>query len=259
MHPEIADVLAGRRRWCVVNAEALAVLETLPAGCVDAVVVDPPYSSGGQFRGDRQRSTREKYQSSDVIVEHANFDGDSRDQRSFGVWCALWLGSAMRATKPGGMCMMFTDWRQLPTATDAIQAGGWVWRGIVPWDKINARPQPDRFKAQAEYIVWGSNGPMEFDYETARYYDGVIRCNAPHADDREHSTQKPVEVMLKLVEVAPPGGVVLDCFGGSGTTGVAAVKLGRRAIIVESNPTHAETARRRIAEADTHLFNGGEP
>lgn len=55
---------------------------------------------------------------------------------------------------------MFIDWRQLPAATDALQWAGWIWRGTAVWDKGNSRPQKGRFRQQAEYIVWGSNGDM---------------------------------------------------------------------------------------------------
>ena len=55
---------------------------------------------------------------------------------------------------------MFIDWRQLPAATDALQWAGWIWQGTAVWDKGNSRPQKGRFRQQAEYIVWGSNGDM---------------------------------------------------------------------------------------------------
>ena len=48
----------------------------------------------------------------------------------------------------------------LYTSTDALQWAGWIWRGTAVWDKGNSRPQKGRFRQQAEYIVWGSNGPM---------------------------------------------------------------------------------------------------
>ena len=100
--------------------DCLEVLTLLPQ--VDAVITDPPYSSGGMVRGDRMMSTRDKYQSSDVDVEHPEFTGDNRDQRGFHAWAALWLMHAASITKPGGMAILFTDWRQLPTMTDALQS-----------------------------------------------------------------------------------------------------------------------------------------
>jgi site-specific DNA-methyltransferase (adenine-specific) len=193
---ELDDVLAGRRRWAVVEADSLAVLAQLPAGAVDAVFTDPPYSSGGQFRGDRMIGTRAKYVSNDSISgnELPEFSGDNRDQRAFGYWCALWIGELARVCVPGAVLAAFTDWRQLPTMTDALQAGGFVWRGIVPWVKQSYRPTMNRFGNQCEYVVWGTNGPRAL--EGGPPLPGFYEANPPR--DREHITQKPIEVMRAL-------------------------------------------------------------
>lgn len=118
--------------WRVLQGDCLDVLRTLPTAGVDAGITDPPFSSGGMVRGDRMVTTRAKYQSSDVLQDFPSFSGDNRDQRGWFVWCSLWLGECLRIAKPGALLCMFCDWRQLPTATDAMQCGGWVWRGIVP-------------------------------------------------------------------------------------------------------------------------------
>lgn len=248
------------------SGDALAVLASLESGSVDAVVTDPPYSSGGMVRGDRTMSTASKYVTSgntrrDELVD---FSGDGRDQRSYAYWSALWMGEAVRVTKPGGLILAFTDWRQLPATTDAIQAGGWVWRGIVPWYKPSARPQSGRFTNQCEYVVWGSRGGMGNDY-TLPVFPGFYQASAPR--EREHITQKPLDVMRELVKIVPEGGVVLDPFMGSGTTGCAAVLEGRRFIGCEMVPHYQGVAQDRIlralgehvARGEQDVLNFGEP
>jgi len=226
--------------------DCLDILPTL--GTVDAVVTDPPYSSGGFTRGDRMEDTRSKYQSHRVFGrEHPTFTGDNRDQRGWSHWMALWLGAAIRICTPGAMLCVFSDWRQLPCATDSVQAGGWIWRGVAVWDKVNARPMPNRFRAQAEFIVWATNGPKDFDVDGAVYHDGVFAIQAPSSSERFHSTQKPVELLLQLVPVAPrPGQTILDPFMGSGTTGVACARLGRKFIGIEIEPRYFDIACKRI-------------
>ena len=230
--------------------DALAVLRELPDASVDAVITDPPYSSGGAFRGDRTNDVHAKYVRSDSVSGNAlgAFTGDSRDQRGYEYWTALWLGECLRITRPGGVAALFTDWRQLPVTTDAMQAGGFSWRGLVPWTKPNPRPQSGRFAAQCEYVVWGSRGVMPIDY-TLPSLPGFFQANAPR--DREHITQKPLSVMRELVKIVPEGGVVLDPFAGSGTTGVAAVLEHRRFIGVEMTEHYAAVAAARLAEAET--------
>jgi len=215
---------------------------------IDALITDPPYSSGGRTSQERSRSTSEKYQTTGLKHYFADFAGDNKDQRSWMLWMSIWLSHAMKKLSEGGMVCLFSDWRQLPACTDALQMAGLVWRGIVVWDKVNARPMPNRFRAQAEYIAWGTNGQRSFDTKSASYHDGVFSIKAPSSKEREHSTQKPVELMDRLVEVVRPGEIVCDPFMGSGTTGVSALRLGRKFIGCEVVPHYFDVACRRMEE-----------
>lgn len=127
---------------------------------IGAVVTDAPYSSGGAYRSDRTRQTTDKYVATSTMTYNHEFAGDNRDQRSFAVWCTMWLAAALHASVPGAPLVSFIDWRQLPTLTDAVQAGGWVWRGFSTWWKPGIRMQAGRFSLSAEYLVTGSNGPV---------------------------------------------------------------------------------------------------
>lgn len=232
-------------RAVLYHGDALAVLRDLPTGSVDAIITDPPYSSGGMLRGDRMQDTRTKYVNSDSFSgqQLSNFTGDNRDQRAYGYWGALWLGEALRIAQPGAACLLFTDWRQLPTTTDMLQAGGWVWRGIVPWNKPGGRNTQGRFANTCEYVVWGTAGPRPWDgYETL---PGFFQASPPR--DREHITQKPLDVMRALVHICPADGVVLDPFAGSATTGVAAVFEGRRFVGIELDASYVDVAAARLA------------
>lgn len=228
----------------IIRGDALHIIPTL--GQISAIVTDPPYSSGGMLRGDRMPSTRTKYQSTTVDTEHPDFTGDNRDQRGFTAWASLWLSLCLDITAPGGVCCLFSDWRQLPSVTDALQAGGWVWRGIVPWDKVNSRPMPNRFRSQCEFVAWGTNGPRNFDTAAATYHAGILREAPPNIFERVHATQKPVAIMARLVEIAPAGAVILDPFMGSGTTGVACIRTGRRFIGIEKDAKCYELAHARL-------------
>ena len=232
-------------RATLYGGDSLSLLAALPDASVDAVITDPPYSSGGMVRGDRAGDVHTKYVRTISVSGRAleMFTGDNRDQRSYAYWCTLWLGECLRAAKPGGACLLFTDWRQLPATTDALQAGGWVWRGIVPWAKLSARPQAGRFSAHCEYVVWGTAGPRPIEIGDA-CLPGFFQANAPR--EREHNAQKPLSVMRELVKIAPEGGTILDPFMGAGTTGIAAVIEGRNFIGAELIPHYQQVARERI-------------
>lgn len=227
--------------------EAYQLLRALPSCSVDGLITDPPYSSGGATRGDRMSGTSLKYQNAETATKYADFTGDNRDQRGFLAWCALWMGEALRVCKPGAPIVAFTDWRQLPQMTDAIQIAGWIWRGIGIWDKGDmARPQLGRFRNSAEFWVWGSNGPMPFDRGVGAL-PGTVRANTVHVDQRQHLTEKPIEVMRLAVSIVERGGLVLDPFCGSGSTGVAARALGRRFLGFEIDPHYHRVASERLA------------
>lgn len=237
--------------YCTVyQGDSLSILRTLPSASVDAVVTDPPYSSGGMMRSDRNQKTSDKYVFTNVKVERPEFFGDNRDQRGFLAWCSLWLAECWRVTRPGGALLMFTDWRQLPIATDAIQAGGWVWRGIVPWDKTEGvRPQRGWFRAQCEYVLTGSHGALgKEDGRTVEVCAPGCFRESVRAAGKLHITGKPVSLMKHLMQVLPPGAVVLDPFAGSGTTLLAAKELNLRSIGIELGPSHCQIIRQRLSQ-----------
>jgi len=173
-------------RWEIIHGDSLTVLESFPPSTFDAVITDPPYASGGRTQAEKSKATAKKYSSMGGNAP-PDFDGDAKDQRSWTRWAAEWLYLARRAAKPGAPVCMFIDWRQLPCASDALQWAGWIWRGIAVWDKGNSRPQKGRFRQQAEYIVWGSNGDMPVS-RPVPCLPGVFKYGNPQ--NRIHLTEK---------------------------------------------------------------------
>lgn len=231
----------------IERADVMQFLRSLPDASVDALVTDPPYSSGGFMRSDRMQQAHSKYvQTGSSSHELYGFSGDNRDQRSFLTWCALWLAEAQRVLKPGALVMLFTDWRQLPVTSDALQVGGLIWRGVVTWVKPGARPMATGFSYSTEFVVWGSNGPRDNDY-SAPCPPGHWVGSSPR--DRDHITQKPEKLLRHLLQLVPKGGVVCDPFCGSGTTGVAAVNLGLGFVGADHDQHWVDHTRERIASA----------
>ena len=236
--------------------DSLQILMALPPGSADALLADPPYSSGGAFRGDRMQTTRAKYAQQGAAHELGDFSGDSRDQRGYLAWSTLWLTAATHILTPGALVGVFADWRQLPVTTDALQAAGLVYRGIAVWLKNNGRPCLGRFASQAEYIPWGTNGPR--DATAGNCPRGWCEApasaeigGAPPIADRVHLTQKPLPIMEWLCSPIAEGATILDPFAGSGTTLLAAIRTGHRALGVEIDPKNCEAIAQRIdAELD---------
>lgn len=194
--------MSDNQKWSILQGDALKVLGTFAPNTFDAVITDPPYASGGRTQTEKNKSTARKYSS---MGENAPppFDGDAKDQRSWTRWAAEWLYEARKVCKSGAPVCMFIDWRQLPAATDALQWAGWIWRGTAVWDKGNSRPQKGRFRQQAEYIVWGSNGDMPIS-RPVPCLPGVFKYGNPQS--RIHLTEKPLQLMRDIVKITEPGG-----------------------------------------------------
>lgn len=220
------------------QGDCLAVIPCLD-GTFDAVITDPPYSSGGQSKGARAASTGRKYLNSGGSP-WPDFAGDSKDQRSYLHWSALWMGLCYEKLNPGGLMVVFSDWRQLPVTTDALQASGFTWRGVGVWDKAgSARPYKGGFKAQTEFFVWGSKGSLVGN----TYSAGLFRVQQKPGE-KLHQVGKPLALMSSLVAAAGPR--IMDPFMGSGTTGLAALNQGKEFAGIEFCNHYFEVAVERL-------------
>lgn len=236
--------------------DCLEILPRLEEFSIDAVITDPPYSSGGAFRGDRTQKTVAKYVQSGTQTERSEFTGDNRDQRSFLAWSSLWLCAARYACNDGAVLCSFIDWRQLPVLTDAIQSGGWVWRNLATWWKPGCRMQRGRFSASAEYVIYATNGAHDSDGE--RSPQNVFSCASLSGEDKDHIAEKPAEVAEWVVGVTKPRSTVLDPFMGSGAFGVACARTGRKFIGIDNDPRSFELAQARL-EAELNRATLFEP
>lgn len=240
--------------WSIHHGEAWEWLRSLPSASADGLVTDPPYSSGGFTRGDRMADPSKKYRESSAAEITETFSGDNRDQRAFMAWLALWMTEAHRVLRGGARVVIATDWRQLPTVCDAIQVAGFIWRGIAVWSKKGcARPMAGRFRADAEFFVWGTKGPLPFGGPclpgTFESEAPEVSCASVTTSRRLHLTEKPVEVMEAVLAYVPTG-LVIDPFTGSGSTGAAALRRGLDFAGCElSDHYHALASRRLGAES----------
>ncbi len=229
------------------QGDALSVLRELPAGDVDAVLTDPPYNSGAATLAAKQADPAKKYQQTGTRKAYPAMLGDGRDQRSFTLWAALWLAECWRIARDTAPLLVFTDWRQLPSVTDAVQAAGWQWRGLVVWHKTSARPLQGEFRRDTEFMVYarkGSRGKVG-----PRCLPGVYRYPVVPSQ-KLHLTSKPLPLMTELMEIVPEGGRVLDPFLGGGTTAAAAKATGRTCVGCELSEEYAAIPRDRVTAMD---------
>ena len=207
--------------------DCLEVLPTLSG--VDAVVTDPPYGiaytplSGPDRTGKRRGSTNDWH-------PRADWDGSLPSEA---------LG---RLPRLAPIVATFGHWRKREEASASI---GLPLRAEIVWAKDCHTGPPAPVASRDERIwVYALTGLKPATFETSVWDEPII----PTFKRRDHLTEKPVGLMLRLVKWLGVG-TVLDPFMGSGTTGVACANLGRKFIGVEIEPKYFDIACRRIEDA----------
>lgn len=199
--------------------DCIDIFPTIETGSIDLVLTDPPYgiriTKAVTVFGDSPEKSRKATNDTwdDEIPSKAHFDHIFRVSSNQIVFGANYFWSYFYASP----C-------------------------YIVWDKRGTLP-PVPF-ADTEF-AWTSFERMSKKYTVINH--GFIR------DDKEpryHPTQKPLILMKQIIEdFTKPGDLILDCFMGSGTTGVACMNTGRRFIGIERDETYFNIAAKRIADA----------
>jgi DNA modification methylase len=229
--------------------DCLAMMRGIPDGTVDAVVTDPPYCAGAVSEAQRTQSKGQGLRSGN-IKRFGWFVGDN-----MGTAGLTWLLRSIavegkRIIKPSGSMLVFCDWRMQSALQPAIESAGLRYQGLIVWDKEHMGLGTG-FRCQHELI-------LHFTFGSPKYHNkgtpNVIRCRRVGLNEREHQTQKPVELMERLISVVSPiGGTIFDPFAGSGSTGVACVRTGRNFIGIEQDPAYLAIAQSRLASARSQV------
>lgn len=229
----------------LIQGDCLDALRSLPDGSVDAIITDPPYCAGAISEAQRTRASGQGLRS-ETIRRFGWFTGDNMGTAGL-TWLLRQMATeSIRVVKPTGSLLVFCDWRMQSALQPAIESAGLRYQNLIVWNKEHMGLGTG-FRNQHELV-------MHFTYGDPEYHDkgtpNVLNCRRVGRDEREHQTQKPTELMERLIRVvSPPGGTVADLLMGSGSTLVAAVRLGRNAVGAEKDPEIFQTAQRRIDEA----------
>lgn len=245
MSPLIAAVLDGSSQFCVLHADNADVLPTIPDKGVTHVITDPPYGSEVHTAGRRVREVGANLGAASgrkTVSAPLSFSAITQDSLS--------SVSGQISRTPARWVIVFSqvEWAMRWQAS-LTSDGELTPRRIGVWVKPDGQPQfsGDRPGMGYESIVfchrkgrsaWNGGGRV-----------GVFTHNKNTPGGAHfHETQKPLPLMLELVELfTDPGDIVLDPFCGSGTTGVACIRLGRRFIGIEKDAKYAAVAQERLA------------
>lgn len=216
------------------HADCQDVFATLPNRSVEHVITDPPYEERTHRHGRVDRTAG-------IRLSKLSFDSLEK-----GVGRAFCAEQFARVAQQ--WILVFCETEASGAWREEFEANAADWVRAQWWVKPDASPQftGDRPAVPGEIIAtaWASPG-------TRKSWNGGGRrgiytvANKPRHSS--HETEKPLSLMENLVELfTARGDVILDPFAGSGTTGVAAKKRGRRAILIERNERYLEEALARL-------------
>jgi site-specific DNA-methyltransferase (adenine-specific) len=241
-------------RVALEHGDSLQALEELKPASVDTVFADPPYflSNGGTTckSGRRAKVDKGAWDKSLGVEENHSFN-------------RRWLQGCQRALKPNGTIWVSGTSHVIYSVGFAMQQLGFKLLNEIVWEKPNPPPNLScrYFTHSTETVLWAArdrSAKHHFAYATMRKENGgkqmksVWRMTAPPKAEKthgKHPTQKPLALLERiLLASCPDDGLVVDPFNGSGTTGVAAIRLGHRYIGIDLETKYLELTTARLCD-----------
>lgn len=215
-------------------------LEILPTlNPVDLIVTDPPYllTSGGGNPSPEHRKMS------------GCFNSDKYDNGGGLVICDIDWPDFMKplfdALKPDSHCYVMCNNRHVKNMLSAAEDAGFGFHNLLVWDKMSCTPNRWYMK-NIEFTGFFYKGKAKFINDCG--YQQLMAC--PQENYGDHPTTKPTALMQHYIEnSSQPGDIVLDPFMGAGSTGVAAVRSGRKFIGIEISEKYFDQACKRIEES----------
>ena len=229
---------------CILhNADCMEVLETL--GKVDAVVTDPPYGNANHD-GDWNATLNEHRG-----IENRPIANDTPDSMRIVVDAMLTGIIPLLSKKASACCCFCGGGGPRPVfawLAERMDRGGLEFFHSLVWDKKNPG-LGQRFRRQHEMMLISHKAGGRISWnDDGRKVPNIVALMPDR--ERDHPNEKPLALMKTLIAtLSNEGNTILDPFMGSGTTGVACVKLGRKFIGIEIEPKYFDIACRRIEQA----------
>lgn len=223
----------------LILGDARALLRTIPTGSVDLVVTDPPYRTigGGNTESGNQRHGRP----SGMLSSNNGKGGLEHNDIEF----REYFHDIYRVMRDPSHLYLFTNTLNLRGALNEMDRHGFKVHNVLSARKQNVTPNRWYMK-NVEYVIFARKGAAfpinNLDSKTGHDWVNPV-------GQKNHPNEKSVELMEGyILNSSQPGQVVLDPFMGTGATGVAALRNGRRFIGFEMHPEYFATACKRMGK-----------
>ena len=229
----------GNHRVVCGDSTSTTVYESIMTGPADLVFTDPPYGmsyGGGRKPGDSKKGDRVKAHG---MIKNDDLTGDSlislvRDA----------ISTALTFSKPSVPMYCCFTWRTFSEFEESMAQIGRDLKACIVWDKKSIGLGNSDYRPQHEFIFY-SSGKWYGD----KSQSDVWNLSRGGTGEYVHPTQKPVELIEKAIaNSSKAGDIVIDCFGGSGSTLIACEKLSRHARLIELDPKYCDVIVKRWME-----------
>jgi site-specific DNA-methyltransferase (adenine-specific) len=238
----------------IYYSDSLTLMKMWPDNIFDHCITDPPYNMS------KKKGLGWAY--SNHITMSEDWDQFSRsDYLSF---TRSWITEVSRLVKPNGNIFIFGTFHNIYDIGNIILDMNFKIINSIVWFKPNAQPNITcrMLTESTEYIIWLCNGTSKqaskwtFNYDVAKKLNGGKQMRnmweIPYPSIKErmygkHPAQKPLSLLSRILLIATnPDELILDCFAGSGTTGVVAKNLNRNYVMIDNKQEYIDIAKIRL-------------
>ena len=243
----------------IILGDALIELKKIESNSINLIVVDPPY----------------------FLLKNQKWDNQWKTETDYIDWCKQWFHECKRILKDDGSFYCFQDWRLVSEYVIELKKIFPYFQNWITWERIKGRCSNKNWKSSKEEILYFSKQkePKFFSQKKLRpviapYKDedgkpkgwfineegervrwtgigNVWHYTSPVwssiEEKPQHPCQKPLMMIERIIEAhTNENDIVLDCFAGSGTTGIAAKKLNRNYILIEKDEEYFDIIKERM-------------
>lgn len=232
-----------KEKHLLICGDSHKEIKKLEDNSIDLILTDPPYNLGKYSTGNIKMRWRKDF----------NNDVAEWDKRDFSP--GDWVAEFKRILKPNGNLFAFCSYNLLGKWHEVFDPEFDTFQFVV-WHKTNPPPKlyKSSFLNSCELIVACWNKGHIWNFTKQNEMHNFIESSICMGSERlkgefKHPTQKPLKVLRHLIKIASnEGDTVFDPFMGVGSTGVAALELGRKFIGIELDPTYHRGAEKRFRE-----------
>lgn len=254
------NILIANDEYAVIKGDSFKLLKRLPDKSIDVVFADPPYFLSGDGIS---------CQAGKMVSVNKGVWDEERDIAEKIRFSRKWIKEINRVLNDSGTLWVSGTFHIIYAVAVAMEYEGFKIINNITWQKTNPPPNIacKAFTHSTETIIWArknASRKYKFNYKEMKEENGgkqmkdVWQSALTPQKEKEfgkHPTQKPIFILDRIIKASSDvGDIILDPFSGSFTTGVAALKLGRRFIGIEKEQEYIDIGLKRL-KTESEVLN----